>query len=159
MVSNFKFKISNSQRGITLIEIIVVVFIISLFSSIAFLNLPKIQGSFALNSAAYELAQNIRTAENNALSGVLSGNVSYTKSTDNNGISITDIYYYDNDRKKNEINQTNITFAPPNPKITITDGNGNEINGSEVDIVLSLDADTTQTKTVSVNTSGLIQVR
>ena len=43
---------------------------ITLFASIAFLNLPKIQGSFALSSAAYELAQNIRTAENMSTSGL-----------------------------------------------------------------------------------------
>jgi len=151
----------------TLVEIIVVIFIISLFASIAFLNLPKIQGSFALSSAVYELAQNIRTAENNALTGV--GKTSYVVSFDlsnpkqysinGNSINIdktnAGILIKEFDDETGKINNpVSITFTPPNPITTITG-----TSGSEVDIVLSLDSDPTQTKTVFVNTSGLIGVR
>ena len=161
------FNLKNSQKGITLIEIIVVIFIITLFASIAFLNLPKIQGSFALSSAAYELAQKIRVAENDSVTGVggasyvisfpdskhYSVNAGSTQNIDrsNAGISIKE-FDEANGTKINNI--VSITFAPPNPIVSITGS-----SGSEVDIVLSLDSDSSQTKTVIVNTSGLIQVK
>jgi len=52
-------------------------------------------------------------------------------------------------------NSVSVNFTPPNPDITITALSG----GSEVNIVLGLDADPSLSKTVSINTSGLIEVK
>jgi prepilin-type N-terminal cleavage/methylation domain-containing protein len=62
--------ISNLEKGITLIEIIVVIFIIGIFSVILVSDFPKIQRQFALSRAAYKLGQDIRRAEDLGLSGV-----------------------------------------------------------------------------------------
>ena len=197
-----RWQLKNYQKGITLIEIIVVIFIITLFASIAFLNLPKIQGSFALSSAAYELAQNIRTAENMSTSGLKtdsSGNATagfgifidlssanrltknYKMYADNCPVGNPDQLYSASggctddssiigvDKNNAGISMTvdsanldgtpqnvSINFLSPNPKINI-DGMSN--NFSEIHIVLSLDSDPSQKKTVIVNTSGLIEVQ
>ena len=76
MISNFKFQISNS-RGITLVEIIAVIFIIAIFSAILISDFPKIELQFALSRATYKLSQDIRRAQDMTLSGVktdISGN-------------------------------------------------------------------------------------
>ncbi len=65
-----KFKIYNFSRGITLVEVIVVVFIIATFSSILLSDFPKTKEKFALSRAVYKLAQELRRAQDMALSGV-----------------------------------------------------------------------------------------
>lgn len=60
---------NNLKKGITLIEVIVVVFIIALFSAILISDFPKIQRQFALSRATYKLAQNFRRAQDMGLSG------------------------------------------------------------------------------------------
>jgi len=67
---NLRLKIGIPQRGITLIEVIVVVFIIGIFSSILISNFPEIQRQFALSRATYKLAQNLRKVQDMGLSGV-----------------------------------------------------------------------------------------
>jgi prepilin-type N-terminal cleavage/methylation domain-containing protein len=62
--------ISNLEKGITLIEIIVVIFIIGIFSVILVSDFPKIQRLFALSRSTYKLGQDIRRAEDLGLSGV-----------------------------------------------------------------------------------------
>jgi len=79
------FKLSSlgaekSERGITLVELVVVIFIIALFSTILVANFPEIQRQFALSRATYRLAQDLRTAQGLGLSGV--------PITDKNGTAI-----------------------------------------------------------------------
>ena len=69
MIKNLKFKIENSVKGITIVEILVVIFIIALFSSILLINFPKIIRKFALNRAVYKMSQDSRRAQDMALSG------------------------------------------------------------------------------------------
>ena len=69
MVYKFISNLKGRQRGITLIEIVVVLFIISTFSLILIADFPKIQRQFALSEAAYNLAQDLRSAEDLGLSG------------------------------------------------------------------------------------------
>lgn len=64
-----KFKIKNSS-GTTLIELIVVIAIIAIFSMILAANFPRIMQQYALSRATYKLAQDIRRAEDMSLSGV-----------------------------------------------------------------------------------------
>jgi len=60
----------NLEKGITLIEIIVVIFIISMFSTVLISDFPRIQRQFALSRATYKLAQDIRKTQDLGLSGV-----------------------------------------------------------------------------------------
>jgi len=52
-----------------LVEIIVAVFVIALFSSIIIANFPAMEKRFSLTRVAYNLAQDLRTAEGMGLSG------------------------------------------------------------------------------------------
>lgn len=58
------------EKGVTLVEIIVVVFIIAIFSAILISDFPRILRQFALSRASYKLAQDFRRAEDLGLSGV-----------------------------------------------------------------------------------------
>ncbi len=53
-----------------MVELIVVICIIALFTVILIANFPKMMRQFALSRAVYELAQNIRQAQDLSLSGV-----------------------------------------------------------------------------------------
>jgi prepilin-type N-terminal cleavage/methylation domain-containing protein len=67
MVQTTKFK----ERGVTLVELIVVIVMIGLFASILIANFPRILKQFALSRATYKLAQDFRRMEDLGLSGVL----------------------------------------------------------------------------------------
>jgi prepilin-type N-terminal cleavage/methylation domain-containing protein len=58
------------EKGITLVEVLVAVFIIAVFSTILVADFPKIRKRFALSRAAYQLSQDLRRAEDMGLSGV-----------------------------------------------------------------------------------------
>jgi hypothetical protein len=70
---------SNLERGITLVEIVAMVLIITIFSSILIADFPKIQRQFALSRATYKLAQDLRRAQDLGLSGVVTLNGSESK--------------------------------------------------------------------------------
>jgi type II secretory pathway pseudopilin PulG len=72
MVSKFftSLKNKNLSKGITLIEIIVVIFIIILFTMILIVDFPKIQKQFSLSRVTYKLAQDLRRVQDLGLSGV-----------------------------------------------------------------------------------------
>lgn len=57
------------ERGITLVEIVVVIFLISMLLMVLFSNFPKIQRQFALSRAVHKFTQDARKAEDLALSG------------------------------------------------------------------------------------------
>lgn len=63
------FKKNNFKKGITLIEILVVVFIIALLSTILVADFPKIRRQFALTRAVYRMSQDLRKAQDMGLSG------------------------------------------------------------------------------------------
>ncbi len=69
MEQAIKIKNSSKSSGITLIEILVVIFIIVLFSSILVNDFPKIRRQFALTRVAYKMAQDLRRAQDMGLSG------------------------------------------------------------------------------------------
>ena len=64
-----KLKIKNSARGITIVEILVVVFIIALFSSILVASFPKIKYRFALTRSVYKMSQDLRKTQDMGFSG------------------------------------------------------------------------------------------
>lgn len=59
--------------------------------------------------------------------------------------------------KNLDANHINIIFAPPHPYIYFRDNDGNDL-GDEVSIIISLEDDSTVTKTIKVNKAGLIYV-
>ena len=69
MIKNLKFKISDLERGITLVEILVVIFIIVVLLLILVFDFPQVQKQFALSRATYKFAQDVRRAQDMALSG------------------------------------------------------------------------------------------
>ena len=214
MVHKFFPNIKNLNNGITLVELVVVIFIIVIFSSIVIADFPKIKKEYALSRATYKLAQDLRRVQDMGLSGV--------KLTDSNGVlvqtkgygiymdirgaqltqqymlyadtcpSVNSKDYYvqadplfclnyggqqagqdyivdtinvDDDNSGVFIKSINgsaataisINFTPPNPNISITDNTGNN-NYANVIIVLALRSDTSITRTVTINKSGLITV-
>lgn len=58
------------KRGVTLVEVIVAIAIVALFSMIIISNFPGIERRLSLSRATYKLAQDIRSAQGMALSGV-----------------------------------------------------------------------------------------
>lgn len=204
----------NSEKGITLIEIIVVIAIITLFSMILIADYPKIKRQFALSRAVYKFAQDLRKTQDLGLSGVQlknkdgSGDIVNAKGY---GIYInlsvpvnlnippskqyiiyadtympTDYMYTSGDYIietgdyiietvdiskgepgvfisgiKSGINNisnnwTSINFNPPNPNTTIENLNPGE---NSIEIVFALSVDPLITRAVSINTSGLIEVK
>ena len=65
-IKNSKFK---SGAGITLVEILVVIFIIALFSSILVADFPEIKRQFALTRAVHKMSQDLRRVQDMGLSG------------------------------------------------------------------------------------------
>jgi len=62
--------IKNLSRGITLIEIVAVVFLVALFSAILVANFPEIQRQYSLSRATYKLAQDFRRVQDLGLSSI-----------------------------------------------------------------------------------------
>ena len=62
MKTNNKNRIFT-KKGITLIEILVVVFIIALFTGILITDFPKIRRQFALTRVVYKMSQDLRRAQ------------------------------------------------------------------------------------------------
>lgn len=197
----------SDERGITLIEIIVVMVIATMFSMILVTDFPKILRQFAISRTAYRLAQDIRKTEDLGLSGVRIGdgqiaakgygvyitslapdNKKYIiyadrgdtpnqqfDSTDKScdqetnlqldciveSIDITkqeyDIYIEKINGDVNNWDWASINFKPPNPDIKLVTSNPE--TESKIDIVLTSASDSSLTRTVSVNKSGLVEVK
>jgi len=61
--------VSNLEKGITLAEIVVVIFIIGLLLMILVSGFPEMQRQFSLSRATYKFAQDLRRVQDLALSG------------------------------------------------------------------------------------------
>jgi hypothetical protein len=61
---------SIKEKGITLVEIVIAIFIVVLFTMILISDFPRIQRQYALSSVTYKLAQDLRKIEDLGLSGV-----------------------------------------------------------------------------------------
>ena len=64
------FCVFKNEKGVTLIEIIVVIFIIAIFSLIIIADFPGIEKQYALSNATYKLAQDFRRVQDLGLSGI-----------------------------------------------------------------------------------------
>ena len=61
---------SNLNKGVTLVEIVVVVFLIAIFSMFLVSDFPKILKQVALSKATYKLQQDLRRVQDLGLSGI-----------------------------------------------------------------------------------------
>jgi len=193
ILNYFEFK----EKGTTLVEIAVVIFIITMFSLILINDFPKTLRQFAVSRSAYKLSQDIRRIEDLGLSGVkiagqadpkggyglyinkteVDGDKQYKIYADNfspmpnyeynTGDYVVEVITISEQQAGVFIKEINgsvggsydyisINFTPPNPKITITPSAPEE---KSIDIVISSTFDLSLEKTVSINTSGLIEVK
>jgi len=172
------------KNGFTIVEFLVVIFIISVLSGLSFTAYRTGEKIFALQMSAQKLAQDIRRVEEMAISAKIcgpcgnkvppgygiylqQGSTSYFIYADTNPAKGNEIY----DRKDvivetisfesgvfiKSVNPSSlsINFKPPDPQTRI--GNSSQTL-NEVSIVLSLLTDTSKTKTIKVNKAGLIYV-
>lgn len=68
-LNNTKHQKCKSGAGITLIEILVVIFIMVLLSGIMITDFPKIKRQFAITRSVYKMSQDIRRAQDMGFSG------------------------------------------------------------------------------------------
>ncbi len=193
MKKAFNFK--NYKKGITLIEVLIVVVIVLIFSGIFISDFPKIRLQLALSRAANKFEQDIRKVQDMALSGVqfydssgdpinAKGYGIYINLEDSNSKGYTMYADLDNDKQfvaaqdfvienvdfsktepgviiKNienlmDSSEVCINFTPPNPEITISD----LVEGqTRVQIIFVLESEQTKTKSVFVNTAGLVEIK
>ena len=174
------------RNGFTLVEIIVVIFIISIFTSITLLNYRRMEAQYALERAAHKLAQDLRRAQEMAMSTreITSGAELIVPT--GYGIHFNrDAWpnYYclfaslDHNRQRGEgryqdlepqiFLERGVRIANLQPatsfSILFTPPNPTTwINGrsagSQAIITISLEVDPTKTKNIRVNNAGLIEI-
>ena len=177
------FKIKN--RAFTLIEMLIVMAIVVIISSLIFLNYGKQKQHFALQRSTYKLAQDIRKASEMGMSArVFKGEVPrggygiyFSTASPTSYILFADLdgdhLYSGPGEEEEEINLEkrvyikeilppsysflNITFQPPNPTVTISNEDGTSTT-SEATIVLSLETDPAITRKIKINSAGLIDI-
>ncbi|MFH1667875.1 MAG: prepilin-type N-terminal cleavage/methylation domain-containing protein [Candidatus Komeilibacteria bacterium] len=66
----FKKRYLANQSGFTLVELLVVIFIMSLLTSLILISYRSSEKRYALNQAAQQLVSNLRKAQSMAMSGV-----------------------------------------------------------------------------------------
>lgn len=72
MFNNMKFKIKNCKKGMTYIELVVVMSIFAIMSAISFSNFKEFQSRIELKNLATNIAFKILEAQKNAVNGKLS---------------------------------------------------------------------------------------
>jgi type II secretory pathway pseudopilin PulG len=202
-----------AKKGISLVEVIVTIFLISIFSSILIANFPELQRQFALSRAAYKFAQDLRRTQDLGLSGVqildiggqpitvkgygiyidlttqptteysiyadVDGNHVYYPASYNYCSQVSEptadcIIEKTNIKKTNPslyikefvningLNYTSINFRPPDPIVEIQNKCQQacaDSDNSRIGIVFAVDSDAPSTRTIWVNTSGMIKVQ
>lgn len=119
MIKNLKVKIKGFKKGVTLIEILVVLFIISIFSSILIIDFPKLKNQLALNRAVYKLSGDLKKVQDLGGSGFLLVN------SDGQAISVKGYGIYIN------------TYSGGNKNyIMYADVNGDEQYNTEFDYIM-----------------------
>ncbi|OGZ69545.1 MAG: hypothetical protein A3F47_00970 [Candidatus Staskawiczbacteria bacterium RIFCSPHIGHO2_12_FULL_38_11] len=195
-IANKNYFKGKSKAGFTMIEILVVISIVIILPTVIIANFPQIKHQFSLSRVTYKFAQDLRSAQNLAISSVHYED-SFGQSRDVTGYGVyVDINNFGNTRYviyadqspgdqqyqygggdysvsdvdfsltepgvvikqiNNVFNNTaSINFNPPNPDTTITALNQ---GANSVEVVFALSSDLANTRTVFVNTSGLIEVK
>ena len=177
-ISLFRKKYLNN-KGFTLIEALVVLFIIALLSTLMLANYQGGKKKYMLLQTNQKLMSDLRKVQNMAISGTeitgvcsvvslcygygiyINSNSSYILFADQNGNKL-----YEAGEEFETVNllfpiviqsvsplQASVVFRPPEP---ITYINGNSGVGASAEIILQIQG-TTLTKKIGVNTAGLIE--
>ncbi|TSC75974.1 MAG: hypothetical protein G01um101430_144 [Parcubacteria group bacterium Gr01-1014_30] len=167
-----------SQKGFTLVELVVVTGIIIFLSAMLLVNWRPAAEEFALQRSAHKLAQDIRRASEMAMSArEFQGSVpqggygfhvrfpseteSYVLYADTNGNQrydaadgIVETVYLEQEVIVHSVSKNNlsINFKPPNPTVSITP------ISTVADITLALKSDPTKIRSVIIHISGLIEI-
>jgi len=188
LISFFKKILGKHKRGFTLVELLVIIFVIVSLSTLVFVNYKTGSKMLNLQRASQKLAQDIRYAQEMSISGVecitcssepAGYGVFIDKSSDNKSYFIyADIdgnqYYqllqdeivenFDLEEGViiHDISDSSsvvcINFSPPDPIVRIGYDPGVGSALEEAFVILALESDTAQTKKVNVNAVGLIEV-
>lgn len=155
----------KNNKGITLIEIIIIIAIISIISSIVLFNLSLFRNEQALKNTTIDIVSILNTARENTLSSLNSTNYSVHFETDRVVLFTGSIY-------SASLSTNEVTIFSPSVIIPLTlginiSGGGNNItferltgeviNGTiDSSIVIQLASDATQQKTITINKTGVI---
>lgn len=170
-------KCLNDKKGFTIIELVIVIGIISILSIIIIPSYHAGQNQFALQRSAHKLAQDLRKAQEMAMSSnEISGKnptgygIDFKKSRSNYYILFANLNSNtqrdgsDQDLETIELeskiiisdlspsNNFSILFSPPDPITWV-----NNSSSKTAEITLSIQG-TNETKIVRVNPAGLIEV-
>jgi len=178
---------TEQKKGFTLLELMVVIFIITILTTIYFAGYRSGEKSFRLQRAANKLASDIRRAEELSMSakdskdscagitasayGIYAASSTptsyklYADTVGNDRLYTSDCVIENVSLEKGiiirDINtapkKTSISFQPPDPQIFIKWLLPTDATGS-VTITLGLQNDPTKTRKVTVNRSGLIDI-
>ena len=173
----------QNLRGFTLIELLVATGIILLMSALIFTNYRAGEQEFALQRSAHKLSQDLRRAEELALSAKAYpgappsfkggygvnfqiNSTSYTLFADLNDNKVFDPgsvppeeLEIPNLEKRVKISGLsaspllNVVFLPPDPQVIVSGGS------MEAQIILSLETNPAKTKIIKVNQAGLIAIQ
>lgn len=176
--NNLTLKTVKSEKGATLLEMLVVMGIIAILTLIVVPNYRPGGSQLALQRSANKLSQDIRRAEEMAVSAkecgacggvpqgygiyLAAGDATYLLYADNGnekyggGDVQIEIISLENGVRIKSISTgspLSINFKPPDPAVKISNGGGDPDNTT---IILELQADTSKIKNVKVNKAGLI---
>ena len=196
-LNNFIKNKINAKRystGFTMIELIVVISLILVFSGVIISNFSSAKLQFSLSRVAYQLEQDLSKAQNMALSSVpYKDSLGVEHQVDGYGVYVNltglgntkYIVYADKSPGNNKYDTSDylikqVDFSLNEPGIIIQNmfgvsgGNTTSVNFKSVDLSTSIDnllvgsnsvsfyiseaSELFKTKTVSINTAGLIQV-
>jgi prepilin-type N-terminal cleavage/methylation domain-containing protein len=170
----------DRQSGFTLIEMVTVLFIITMMSGLVFANYRSGNQQFALENEAYRLAQDLRKVQEMAMSSkevagldpagygiyLSTSGLGYkiyadVSSPENNqydaaDYTVQDVSFASYIYIVNSIpNDLSVNYSPPEPITTLT-GTAGEVD--QATIVLGMTG-SSLTRTVKVNRGGLIYVQ
>jgi prepilin-type N-terminal cleavage/methylation domain-containing protein len=171
-----------NKKGFTLVEVLTSIFIIAILSAVILVNYRQSNRQYALLRSANKLAQDIRRAQQMAMTTkeyggsippggygiyINTGDTSYILYADNNpadppggneiyepGDFVTETINFESGVSVQSVNPSplSVNFKPPDPTTKISNG-ASEMNEGVITLTLQ-----SKTKTIKVNKSGLVWV-
>jgi len=174
---------NNLEKGLTLVEMLIIIVIATVLTTIVFGNYGKGKENLALERAGQKLLQDLRRTQELVMSGAPEAGINacgiYFDKTSGHETeyllynNVNANYFYESgtdtvreaidieagikicDVKDNEVsgNTVSVSFMPPEP-VTRIDSN---YTGHEASIVLCIISDTAKTRTIKINNLGRIE--
>lgn len=163
--SGFRFHASCSkfhERGLTILELVLVLGIFALISGVATVQLANFQRGTVLESASKDIVSTLRLAHDKAMLGE-DGNVNGQGDAWGirfaNGASDTYASFYGAAYDVNNVKET-VYLSPPLAFSTPAEGNNTDVmftklSGTTTASTITI-TDTSQSKTITIDTSGRI---